>query len=129
MHILVTTDTVGSDWTYNCELVSWLVRRGHKITLISFGKIPSQAQAAWMHGLGDVEYRATGFRLEWMQDAERDIEESKAYLENVINEVKPDLLHFNQFAYGSLKVDIPLVVVADSDVVRWWVWVHLEQAH
>ena len=80
-----------------------------------------------MHGLGDVEYRATGFRLEWMQDAERDIEESKAYLENVINEVKPDLLHFNQFAYGALKVDIPRVVVAHSDVVSWWVGVHREE--
>jgi len=127
MHILMTTDTVGGVWTYTRELVSGLVRRGHKITLISFGKIPSQAQAAWMHGLGDVEYRATGFRLEWMQDAERDIEESKAYLENVINEVKPDLLHFNQFAYGALKVDIPRVVVAHSDVVSWWVGVHREE--
>jgi glycogen(starch) synthase len=127
MHILMTTDTVGGVWTYTRELVSGLVRRGHPITLISFGKIPSPEQATWMHGLGDFEYRATGFRLEWMQDAERDIEESKAYLQNVIKEVKPDLLHFNQFAYGALKVDIPRVVVAHSDVVSWWVGVHREE--
>jgi glycosyltransferase involved in cell wall biosynthesis len=127
MHILMTTDTVGGVWTYTRELVRGLVRRGHQVTLISFGRIPSQEQATWMHGLGDLEYRATRFRLEWMQDAERDIGESKAYLQNVVKEVKPDLLHCNQFAYGGLKVDIPRIVVAHSDVVSWWVGVHGEE--
>jgi glycogen(starch) synthase len=126
MHILMTTDTVGGVWTYTRELVSGLVRRGHRVTLISFGKIPSQEQAAWMHGLGDLEFRATGFRLEWMQEAERDIEASKAYLHNVVNEVKPDLLHSNQYAYGVLH-GVPCLVVSHSDVVSWWVGVHGEE--
>jgi len=73
MHILMTTDTVGGVWSYTRELVSGLVRHGHQVTLISFGKVPSQEQAVWMQGLGDFEYRATGFRLEWMHEAERDI--------------------------------------------------------
>ena len=63
MHILMTTDTVGGVWSYTRELVSGLVRHGHQVTLISFGKVPSQEQAVWMQGLGDFEYRATGFRL------------------------------------------------------------------
>ncbi|HYL12696.1 MAG TPA: glycosyltransferase family 4 protein [Terriglobales bacterium] len=126
MHILMTTDTVGGVWTYTRELVSGLVRRGHRVTLISFGKIPSEEQAAWMHGLGDLEFRATGFRLEWMQEAERDIEESKAYLHNLVNEVKPDLLHSNQYAYGVLN-SVPCLVVAHSDVASWWVGVHREE--
>ncbi|HKN32734.1 MAG TPA: glycosyltransferase family 4 protein [Terriglobales bacterium] len=127
MHILMTTDTVGGVWSYTRELVSGLVRHGHQVTLISFGKVPSQEQAVWMQGLGDFEYRATGFRLEWMHEAERDIEESKAYLQSVVDEVKPDLLHSNQFAYGALKADIPRIVVAHSDVVSWWVGVHKEE--
>lgn len=126
MHILMTTDTVGGVWTYTRELVSGLVRRGHRVTLISFGKIPSPEQATWMHGFADLEFRATGFRLEWMHKAERDIEESRAYLENVINQVKPDLLHSNQYAYGVLHA-VPCLVTAHSDVVSWWVGVHREE--
>jgi glycogen synthase len=120
MHLLVTADTVGGVWTYTEELVSGLALRGHQITLISFGKLPSPDQTLWMSGLRGLDYRPTEFRLEWMQDAELDIVESMQYLCSVAREVKPDLLHVSQFAYGALPIDIPRVVVAHSDVLSWW---------
>jgi glycogen synthase len=120
MHILVTADTVGGVWTYARELVSGLVRRGNRVTLVSFGEIPTPAQTEWMEGLRNVDYHATAFRLEWMQDSKDDLAASSEYLLGLIGEVKPDLLHFNQFCYGSLTVSIPKIVVAHSDVVSWW---------
>src|SRR5258707_142715 len=95
MHILVTADTLGGVWTYTRELVTGLVRRGEQVTLVSFGDIPTAAQAQ--------------------------------YLEALIQEIKPDLLHFNQFYYGSLRCDVPRVVVAHSDVVSWWMSVHKKE--
>jgi glycogen(starch) synthase len=59
-----------------------------------------------------------------MEIAERDIEESKRYLELLIAEVKPDVLHFSQYCYGDLATNIPKVVVAHSDIVSWWAAVH-----
>lgn len=127
MHALVTADTLGGVWTYVRELVTGLVRRGVQVTLVSFGDIPNSKQASWIDALTTIDYRPTAFRLEWMQDVERDIQPSSEYLASIIEEVKPDILHLNQYCYGGLPVDVPRIVVAHSDVVSWWVAVHGEE--
>jgi len=124
MHVLITSDTVGGVWTYTQELVTGLAQRGHRVTLVSFGKLPNPHQTAWMQALTNVDYRPTEYRLEWMETAERDIEESHHYLEMLVREVQPDVLHFSQYCYGDIDVDVPRIVVAHSDVVSWWVGVH-----
>jgi glycogen synthase len=124
MHVLMTADTVGGVWTYTRELVTQLSALGVRITLVSFGELPSATQLEWIEALPEVSYRPTAFRLEWMQDAQSDLEASAEFLQEVIGETKPDLLHFNQFYYGALGCDLPRIVVAHSDVVSWWVSVH-----
>lgn len=123
MHILITTDTVGGVWTYTRELACGLINRGHRVTLVSFGRIPSPSQISWMQHTR-LSYHPTAFPLEWMQNSEQGIIESAKYLEQLIRETKPDLLHFSQFCYGALECGIPKIVVAHSDVVSWWNAVH-----
>jgi len=125
MRLLITADTIGGVWTYTRELVSGLVRRGHEIILVSFGNIPAAQQTQWMEGLNGLDYRPTAFRLEWMQDP--DLEASTEFLQSVIDEVKPELLHLNQYCYGAIRSHLPRVVVGHSDVVSWWVEVHGEE--
>lgn len=120
----MTSDTVGGVWTYTQELATGLIRSGHRVTLVSFGKLPLSHQTAWMRTLRDLDYRPTEYALEWMEVANRDIEESAQYLEMLINEVRPDVLHLSQYCYGDLATDKPKIVVAHSDVVSWWVAVH-----
>ncbi len=127
MRVLVTADTIGGVWTYTRELVAGLTRHGVQVTLISFGEIPTPRQSAWMEGLQGLDYRPTSFRLEWMQEAQRDVEQSVRFLEAVIREVRPDLLHFSQYCYGGVGADLPRIVVAHSDVVSWWIGVHGEE--
>lgn len=124
MHVLVTTDAVGGVWTYTRELVTGLASRGVQITLVSFGSIPAPAQTTWLEGLPGVDFRPTGFNLEWMQDAEDDIRTSTEFLQSVVEDVKPELLHLNQYCYGAVAAGLPRIVVAHSDVVSWWVAVH-----
>lgn len=126
MRILLTADTVGGVWTYAQELVTGLVRRGIEVTLVTFGEMPDLSQMRWTEGLRALDFRPTPFRLEWMQDAACDIEASSEFLLNIIRETDPDVLHFNQYCYGSLPVDIPKIVTAHSDVVSWWQAVHGE---
>jgi hypothetical protein len=80
MRVLVTADTVGGVWTYARELVTGLIRHGVQVTLISFGEIPTPRQSAWMEGLQGLDYRPTAFHLEWMQEAQRDVEQSMLFL-------------------------------------------------
>lgn len=124
MHVLMTADTLGGVWTYARELATELVRRRVRVTLVSFGEIPLLEQTAWMQDLDLLDYRPTGFRLEWMRDCEDDLAASAEYLRGVIEEVQPDLLHLNQYFYGAMQASQPKIVVAHSDVVSWWNAVH-----
>ena len=117
MHVLVTGDTLSGSWTYTRELVTGLVTRGVRVTLVSFGEIPLPEQTVWMDHLHGLDYHPTAFRLEWMQEAESDLHESSAFLVSLVQELRPDVLHFNQFCYGNLAVDVPRVVMAQGDVI------------
>ena len=119
MHVLVTADSLSGSWTYSRELVTGLVTRGVRVTLVSFGEIPLPEQTAWMDHLHGLDYRPTAFRLEWMQEAEEDLPESSAFLFELVQELRPDVLHLNQFCYGNLPVDIPRVVMAHGDLITW----------
>lgn len=119
MHVLVTADTLSGSWTYARELVTGLVTRGVRVTLVSFGEIPLPEQTAWMDRLHGLDYRPTAFRLEWMQEAEEDLPESSAFLVALTRELKPDVLHLNQFCFGALPVDVPRVVMAQGDLMTW----------
>jgi glycosyltransferase involved in cell wall biosynthesis len=119
VHVLVTADTLSGAWAYTRELVTGLVTRGVRVTLVSFGEIPLPEQTTWMDHLHGLEYLPTAFRLEWMQEAEEDLPESSAFLATLVREVRPDLLHLNQFCYGNLPVKAPRVVMAHGDLITF----------
>jgi len=124
VHVLLTTDTVSGVWTYTQELVTGLLGRGIRVTLVSIGNIPLPQQISWMDKLEGLDYRPTAFRLDWMEDGPQDFRDSSTYLTALIKEVKPDLLHFNELCYGTLPVKTPRVVVAHGDLISWWKAVH-----
>ena len=124
MHVLVTADTLTGVWTYTRELVTGLVSRGLRVTLVSFGEIPLPQQTAWMDSLHGLDYLPTAFRLEWMQEGEPELDDSTQFLAALVQEIKPDVLHLGQFCYGALPVKVPRVVVAHGDLVSWWQVVH-----
>ncbi len=124
MHVLVTADSLSGSWTYARELVTGLVTRGIRVTLVSFGEIPLPDQTSWMDHLHGLDYRPTAFRLEWMQEAEQDLPESSEFLMSLVRELRPDVLHLNHFCYGNLPVDVPKVVMAQGDLITWSQAVH-----
>lgn len=124
MHVLVTADSLSGSWTYARELVTGLVTRGVRVTLVSFGEIPLPDLTSWMDHLHGLDYRPTAFRLEWMQEAEQDLPDSSDFLMQLVRELRPDVLHLNHFCYGNLPVDIPKVVMAQGDLITWTQAVH-----
>jgi glycosyltransferase involved in cell wall biosynthesis len=124
VHVLVTADSLSGSWAYARELVTGLVTRGVRVTLVSFGEIPLPEQTTWMDHLHGLDYRPTAFHLEWMQEAEEDLPESTEFLTALVRELRPDVLHLNQFCYGNLPVDVPRVVMAHGDLITWAHAVH-----
>jgi glycosyltransferase involved in cell wall biosynthesis len=119
VHVLVTADTMSDAWLYTRELVTGLVTRGVRVTLVSFGEIPLPEQTSWMDLLYGLDYRPTAFRLEWMHESPHDLPESSTFLANLVREVRPDVLHLHQFCYGDLPVDVPRIVMAHGDLISW----------
>ncbi len=124
MHVLITSDTLNGIWTYTRELVSGLINRGWRVTLVSFGEIPMPEQTRWMDSLPRLAYHPTAFRLDWMQEGQQDFHEASAFICAVVNEVRPDLVHSNHLCHGALPVKVPRIVVAHGDLITWWKAVH-----
>jgi glycosyltransferase involved in cell wall biosynthesis len=127
-HVLMTADTVGGVWTYALELARAFEERGIRVSLATMGAAlrPDQwKEADWLSNLTVYE---SEYKLEWMEDPWRDVEESGAWLLNLERKLKPDVVHLNGYAHGSLPWNAPSVVVAHSCVLSWWHAVEGEEA-
>src|SRR5258708_37854553 len=59
VHVLVTADTMSGAWTYTRELVTGLVTRGIRGTLVTFGESPLPDQTACTDLLNGLAQRPT----------------------------------------------------------------------
>jgi glycosyltransferase involved in cell wall biosynthesis len=120
MRILITTDVVGGVWSYTEELVDALVARGHEAHLAVLGGQPSPAQWAWLVARPAVKATVLPYPLEWLPEPEPGLSESLERLVRLVDRVRPDVVHLNQYFYGAYDFGAPCLVVAHSDVVSWW---------
>ena len=124
MRVLLTTDPIGGVWIFTRELARELLDRGHHVALVSFGRSPSRDQRRACEDLAAAHGEAFQFHsseapLEWMQANERVQSEAAPFLERVAHGFAPEILHANQFCFGSLPFAIPKLLTAHSDVLSW----------
>lgn len=121
MHLLLTTDLVGGVWDFCWTLAGEVVRPGHRVTVLAFGS-PSATHRAQAEEIG-ATLLAAPLKLEWMPGSAADVRAACALTERLARELRPDLLHANQYALGAIDLDVPVVVTAHSDVLSWMKWV------
>ena len=124
MRLLMTTDTVGGVWTFTRELAAELLRRGHAVHLVNFGRPPSPDQTGWAQTQAacfgdDFQFTPTDIPLEWMEDNSRAFAEGEPRLRSIAEDFQPDLLLASQFCFGALSGSLPRIVIAHSDVLSW----------
>lgn len=124
MRVLLTTDPIGGVWTFTVELSQELLRLGHSVHLLSFGRALSPSQAEWClgtagHAGNAFSWEVTLAPLEWMQDNERAWDSGAAAISHAIADFRPEILHANQFCFGYTDASLPCVITAHSDVLSW----------
>ena len=124
--VLMTADTVGGVWTYAVELARALGALGVRVAIATMGAPVAEHQRAALAGCEGVELFESSFRLEWMQDPWDDVNAAGEWLMALERDLRPDLLHLNQFSFGFLPFRAPKLVVAHSCVASWWRAVHGE---
>ena len=122
--ILMTGDTVGGVWTFTLELAEALGAHGIEVVLAALGGPPSDAQRADARRIPNLDLLASDFKLEWMDDPWRDVEDSGRWLLDLEEQYAPDIVHLNSFGHGALPWSKPVVVTAHSCVLSWWQAVH-----
>ena len=120
MKILMTADTVGGVWIYALELCGALASQGFGVALATQGAPLTEGQRARVRELSNVELFESNYKLEWMEDPWNDVARCSGWLLDVAAQVKPQVVHLNQFSYGSLPFRAPTLVVGHSCVMSWW---------
>ncbi|HLI19207.1 MAG TPA: glycosyltransferase family 4 protein [Rhodanobacteraceae bacterium] len=126
--ILMTCDTVGGVWRYAIDLSRALCLSGNTVTLAAMGPAPSRAQQAEAAAIDGLTLRSRACRLIWMDDPWRDVREAGDWLLRLAEEVRPDLVHANDFGHVALAWPAPVLCVAHSCVASWWRAVHRVEA-
>ncbi len=124
MRILLTTDPIGGVWTFTKELSTGLLRRGHSVALVSFGRALSREQTGWCRNQARLYGRAFRFDcsavpLEWMRSNHATYLDAEPLLRRVADSFAPDVLHTSQFCFGRIPLTVPRIVTAHSDVLSW----------
>ena len=123
-HVLLTTDCVGGVWDFATLLAGGLVGRGWRVSLLAIGT-PSAAQRAQAAAVG-AALEVAPLKLEWMQDADHDVLATRRHVAALVERLRPDVVHANQFAAACLDGPtgrgVPVVLTLHSDVLSWRRW-------
>lgn len=127
--VLMTADTVGGVWTYAMELSRGLIARGWRVHLATMGAPLTAHQRAQARSLrSELRLHESRYKLEWMPQPWDDLEQAARWLLSLEAELKPRVVHLNQFFFGVLPFSAPTLLVAHSCVQSWWQAVHGEAA-
>ena len=118
--ILMTADTVGGVWTYAVELARALAPHGVEVALAAMGGPLTRSHREQIRPLSNLAIFESAYRLEWMEDPWRDVEEAGGWLLEIERRTRPDVIHLNGYAHGALPWLAPLMIVGHSCVLSWW---------
>jgi glycogen(starch) synthase len=116
----MTADTVGGVWTYALDLANALAPHGVEVELATMGRQLDGDQRAQLARSAVVALHESQFALEWEDDPWDDVDRAGRWLLELEARLRPDVVHLNGFAHGSLWWRAPVVVVAHSCVRSWW---------
>jgi glycosyltransferase involved in cell wall biosynthesis len=122
--VLMTADTVGGVWQFAIELARGLARNGDEVALATLGATPSADQLSEARSVPGLTLYPGGYRLAWMESPWEEVERAGRWLQSVAEEVRPDVIHLNDYSHGELQWNAPVVVTGHSCVLSWWQAVH-----
>ena len=124
--ILMTGDTRGGVWTFTLDLARSLCAKGIEVLLAAFGGAVSDEQHQQALAIAGLRLFTFDLRLEWMDNAWRDIEQSARILSQLEREFAPDVIHLNSYGHGNVAWRAPAVLTAHSCGASWWAAVRNE---
>jgi glycosyltransferase involved in cell wall biosynthesis len=118
--IMMTADAVGGVWTYAVEFAKELRKRDIQMVLATMGPQPDLQQKKMIAHLDNVELFESTYKLEWMDDPWRDVENAAEWLLDIEILTHPDIIHLNGYSHGAIPWHAPVIITAHSCVCSWF---------
>ncbi|HEX9978981.1 MAG TPA: glycosyltransferase family 4 protein [Flavobacterium sp.] len=128
LKILMTADSIGGVWTYCIDLCRALLPYDVEVHLAVMGKYPDSHQRKQAEQLPNVTLHQSTFKLEWMHEPWEDVDLAQDWLVSIYEDIKPDMMHFNNYGQVNYDWDCPVITVFHSCVLTWWQAVKNENA-
>lgn len=126
--VLMTADSIGGVWQYAIELARALTRRGDDVALATMGGPLSRDQRRDADAIAGLSLYPGSYKLAWMEAPWADVERAGDWLLSIAAQVRPTVVHLNDYSHGDLPWNAPLLVTGHSCVLSWWRAVHGAQA-
>ena len=121
--VLMTADAVGGVWTYALDLAAVYAGIGIRTMLAVTGPM-AEAERRRADAVPGLTIEIAPFKLEWMAEAEADLQRTESWLLGLAARYRPELVHLNNFAAALVPWGVPSVLVAHSCLATWWRAVH-----
>lgn len=118
--ILMTTDTIGGVWNFTNSLIKELQKYNLQIKLVTLGRQLSDAQRKEIKNFNNLAIFENECKLEWMENPWDDITKSCNWIQDIVRQENPDIIHFNSFTFNSLSFGKPTMCTAHSCVLSWY---------
>lgn len=119
----MTTDAVGGVWNYSMTLAEELSRHGVEIRLGIIGPPPSADRIATAKAAG-IDWTSVDAKLDWLAGSAEALARGRAAIARTAESWGADILQVNQPAYAGGEYPAPVVTVAHSCVLTWWLGTH-----
>ena len=120
LRILMTTDTIGGVWEYSLRLARALKPFDIEIHLATMGPLPDKQQRKEVSGISNLELYESSYKLEWQDQPWQEIEQASMWLLYLEQQIEPQLVHLNNYTFGELPFDSPVLVVGHSCMLSQW---------
>ena len=117
--VLMTADAVGGVWTYALDLAAVYAGIGIRTMLAVTGPM-AETERRRADAVPGLTIETAPFKLEWMAEAEEDLQRTEQWLIGLGARYRPDLVHLNNFSAALLPWGVPSVLVAHSCLATWW---------
>lgn len=111
------TDSLGDNYEFAIDLAKGLIGNGYEVVLAVTGITLTDLQKA---ELEQFEHYFAEFKPEWMENPWGDVKQTGKWLLKLSEKVKPDVVHLNSYALGSLQWKVPVLIVFHSCMLSWW---------
>lgn len=119
-HILMTVDAVTGVWQYALELARALRPHEVRITLAVMGPPPTPPQLVEASAVTNLDIVQAPGALEWTPGACSALEAAGNGLLELEQELSPDMVHLNHYAFAALPWGVPVLLTAHSECIGQW---------